>query len=61
MLTVCHTWTDGSFRESVGLGWIITEDNIGAGPADASNSFVLKKVWYITPDRSHITAVGAAP
>jgi hypothetical protein len=28
----CHAWTDGSFRETAGLGWIITRDDKGAGP-----------------------------
>jgi ribonuclease HI len=32
-IDVCHAWTDGSFRKSVGLGWVITEDDIGVGPA----------------------------
>jgi hypothetical protein len=27
-----HPWTEGSFRKTAGLGWIITEDNQGAGP-----------------------------
>jgi hypothetical protein len=26
----CHARTDGSFRKSAGLGWIITKDSIGA-------------------------------
>jgi ribonuclease HI len=31
-IDVCHAWTDGSFRKSAGLGWVITEDDTGAGP-----------------------------
>jgi hypothetical protein len=34
-IDACHAWTDGSFRKSAGLGWIITGDNIGAGPTIA--------------------------
>jgi hypothetical protein len=28
----CHAWTDGSYREAAGLGWLITEDQKGEGP-----------------------------
>jgi hypothetical protein len=31
-IDACHAWTDGSFRKSAGLGWVITRDDIGAGP-----------------------------
>jgi hypothetical protein len=27
----CHAWTDGSFRKSAGLGWLVTEDDMGKG------------------------------
>jgi hypothetical protein len=27
----CHAWTDGSFREAAGLGWVITQDDKGEG------------------------------
>jgi ribonuclease HI len=33
-----HAWTDGSFRKSAGLGWIITEDDMGKGPIIAQGS-----------------------
>jgi ribonuclease HI len=32
---LCHAWTDGSFREAAGFGWVITEDNKGEGPTVA--------------------------
>jgi ribonuclease HI len=31
--TTCHAWTDGSFRRSAGLGWLITSYDKGAGTA----------------------------
>jgi ribonuclease HI len=36
-----HAWTDGSFRKSAGLGWIITEDDMGRGPIVAQGSKTL--------------------
>jgi ribonuclease HI len=29
----CHAWTDGSYREAAGLGWVVTKDDKGEGPA----------------------------
>jgi ribonuclease HI len=40
-IDACHAWTDGSFRKSAGLGWIITGDNIGAGPTIAQGAKTL--------------------
>jgi ribonuclease HI len=37
----CHAWTDGSFRISVGLEWIITADDTRAGPAIAQGARTL--------------------
>jgi ribonuclease HI len=28
----CHAWTDGSYREAAGLGWVMTRDSKGEGP-----------------------------
>jgi hypothetical protein len=33
-----HAWTDGSFRKSAGMGWIITRDPTGGGEALAQDS-----------------------
>jgi ribonuclease HI len=33
-----HAWTDGSFRKSAGVGWIITKDPEGKGDALAQDS-----------------------
>jgi hypothetical protein len=30
---ICHAWTDGSYREAAGLGWVVTQDDKGEGPA----------------------------
>jgi hypothetical protein len=30
---LCHAWTDRSFREAAGLGWIVTPDDKGEGPS----------------------------
>jgi len=35
---VCHAWTDGPFRRSAGLGWIVTSDDRGAGPTIAKGA-----------------------
>jgi hypothetical protein len=40
-IDACHAWTDVSFRRSAGLGWIITGDNIGAGPTIAQGAKTL--------------------
>jgi hypothetical protein len=37
-----HTWTEGSFRKSTGLGWVITSDNQGAGSVIDQGSKTLK-------------------
>jgi ribonuclease HI len=37
-----HAWTDGSFRKSAGLGWVITSDDQGAGPVINQGSKTLK-------------------
>jgi ribonuclease HI len=37
-----YAWTDGSFRKSTGLGWVITSDNQGAGPVIDQGSKTLK-------------------
>jgi len=37
----CHAWTDGSFRQSAGLRWVIAEDDVGSGPAVAQGSKTL--------------------
>jgi ribonuclease HI len=34
----CHAWTDGSFCQAAGLGWLITKDNRGEGPAIAEGA-----------------------
>jgi ribonuclease HI len=34
----CHAWKDGSFRQAAGLGWLITKDNRGEGPAIAEGA-----------------------
>jgi hypothetical protein len=34
-------WTDGSFRKSAELGWVITRDDIGAGPTIAEGAKTL--------------------
>jgi hypothetical protein len=34
-IRTCHAWTDGSFRQSARLGWVITEDEAGSGPTIA--------------------------
>ena len=36
-----HAWTDGSFQASSGAGWIITADQLGAGPALTQGKKVL--------------------
>jgi ribonuclease HI len=28
----CHEWTDGPYRKSADLGWVVMRDDIGAGP-----------------------------
>jgi hypothetical protein len=33
-----HAWTDGSYREAAGLGWLITADSKGEGPAVAEGA-----------------------
>jgi len=33
-----HAWTDGSFRKSSGIGWIVTADADGRGDAIAQGS-----------------------
>jgi hypothetical protein len=33
-----HAWTDGSYREAAGLGWLITEDQKGGGPVIAQGA-----------------------
>jgi ribonuclease HI len=38
---ICHAWTDGSFRQSAGLGWIVTNDDGGTGPIIAKGSRTL--------------------
>jgi hypothetical protein len=35
---VCHAWTDGSFREAAGVGWLITKDSKGEGPVIAEGA-----------------------
>jgi hypothetical protein len=40
-IDTCHAWTDGSFRKSAGLGWVITRDDIGAGPTIAQGAKTL--------------------
>jgi ribonuclease HI len=40
-IDICHTWTDGLFRKSAGLGWVITRDDIGAGPTIAQGAKTL--------------------
>jgi ribonuclease HI len=35
---VLHAWTDGSFRTSAGLGWVVTRDAEGAGDIVAQGS-----------------------
>jgi ribonuclease HI len=40
-IDACHAWTDGSFRKSAGLGWVITGDDIGAGPTIAQGAKTL--------------------
>jgi ribonuclease HI len=37
----CYAWTDGSYRNSAGAGWLISADPEGASPALASGSKVL--------------------
>jgi ribonuclease HI len=32
---LCHAWTDGSFKEAAGFGWIVTRDDKGGGPSVA--------------------------
>jgi len=34
----CHAWTDGSFRTTSGLGWVITVDGTGPGPPIAEGA-----------------------
>jgi hypothetical protein len=34
----CHAWTDGSFREAAGFGWIVTEDDKGEGDCIAKGA-----------------------
>jgi ribonuclease HI len=53
-----HAWTDGSFRKSAGLGWIITEDDMGKGPAIAQGSKTLGDKQ--TAFDAELTAVEAA-
>jgi hypothetical protein len=33
-----HVWTDGSFRVSAGLRWVVTADDTGAGEIIAQGS-----------------------
>jgi hypothetical protein len=40
-IDACHAWTDGSFRKSAGLAWVITGDDIGAGPTIAQGAKTL--------------------
>jgi ribonuclease HI len=40
-IDACHAWADRSFRISVGLGWIITAEDTGAGPAIAQGARTL--------------------
>jgi len=40
--TQCHVWTDGSYRQSSDLGWLITADDIGTGPAIAQGAKTLR-------------------
>jgi ribonuclease HI len=35
---VCHAWTDGSFQEAAGFGWIVTDDDRGERPPIAEGS-----------------------
>jgi ribonuclease HI len=53
-----HAWTDGSFRKSAGLGWIITEDDMGRGPVIAQGSKTLGDKQ--TAFDAELTAVEAA-
>ena len=32
---MCHAWVDGSFKVSAGYDWVITPDDMGAGPVIA--------------------------
>jgi ribonuclease HI len=34
----CHAWTDGSYREAAGLGWLITRDQKGEDPVIAQGA-----------------------
>jgi len=40
-LETCHAWTDGSFRESAGFGWVITRDDTGSDPLVAQGAKTL--------------------
>ena len=53
-----HAWTDGSFRRSAGLGWVITEDVDGAGEVIAQGSESLG-TWQTAFD-AEITAIERA-
>jgi hypothetical protein len=54
----CHAWTDGSFRKSAGLGWLVTEDDLGKGTIIAQGSKTLGDKQ--TAFDAELTAVEAA-
>jgi hypothetical protein len=52
-----HAWTDGSFRESAGAGWLVTRDADGRVPALVRGMKVLGTEQ--TPFDAEVTAVEA--
>jgi ribonuclease HI len=53
-----HAWTDGSYRKSAGVGWVITKDAEGTGEALASDSKSLGPIQ--TAFDAEVTAIEGA-
>jgi ribonuclease HI len=53
-----HAWTDGSFRTSAGMGWVITKDPQGRGDALAQDSKSLGPIQ--TAFDAEVTAIEGA-